>query len=220
MGQNPPVSDSWGIDAAIGAAAVVARTAGGVTRGVLGSAPGKVAMGVAEFATRPLAEQGRALSHEAAEDGAPGLTDVIRQVTPGVVDAIGINGILEQIDVDALIDRVDVDKIVARVDVDKIVARVDIDALLKRVDINAIVQRLDMDQLMSSTELGGIIAQSTSGVATQALDSVRSQGVGLDGFINRWANRLVRRDVRALPTGPPLLVDPPKALPPAASDAS
>ncbi len=83
------------------------------------------------------------------------------------------------------------------------------------MDVNSIVQRVDIDSLMTETELGSIIAQSTSGVASQALDSVRSQGVGLDGFISRWANRLTRRDPAELPAGPPLLVDQPRALPPA-----
>ena len=81
----------------------------------------------------------------------------------------------------------------------------------------SVVERVDIDQLMSETELGTIIAQSTSGVASQALDTVRSQGVGLDGFIAKWANRLTRRDPAELPAGPPLLVDQPRALPPAES---
>ena len=67
------------------------------------------------------------------------------------------------------------------------------------VDINALVQRLDMDALVSNTELGSIIAQSTSGVASEALDVVRSQGVGMDNFIARLTNRVLRRDVAELP---------------------
>jgi hypothetical protein len=74
-----------------------------------------------------------------------------------------------------------------------------------------------MDALVANTELGSIIAQSTSGVASEALDAVRSQGVGLDNFIGRLANRVMRRDPKELPAGPALLVQDQLALP-AASD--
>ena len=65
------------------------------------------------------------------------------------------------------------------------------------------------------TELGAIIAQSTSGVASEALDAVRRQGVSLDNILARVSNRLVGRNVDDLPAGPPLLVERTKALPPA-----
>ena len=70
-----------------------------------------------------------------------------------------------------------------------------------------------MDALVANTELGGIIARSTSGVASEALDVVRSQGVGMDNFIARVVNRAMRRDQDELPQGPPLLVETPLALP-------
>ncbi len=216
----------WAVDAAIGATATVLRLAGGLTRAVLASPPAQAAADVARTVTRPLAEEGRAIRTGSAQEGAPGLAEVVRTVAPAVVDAVGINGILEQVDVERIIERVDVDRIVSRVDVDRIVSRVDVerivdrvdvDRIVDRVDVNAVVERVDIDQLMSETELGAIIAQSTSGVASQALDTVRSQGVGLDGFIAKWANRLTRRDPAELPAGPPLLVDQPRALPPAES---
>lgn len=95
----------------------------------------------------------------------------------------------------------------AAVDIDvALMKRVDIDALLTRVDINSMVGRIDVDSLVQNTELGGIIAKSTSGVASEALDVVRAQGVGLDGFVDRWMARLLRRDRSGLPKGPPLLV--------------
>jgi hypothetical protein len=120
--------------------------------------------------------------------------------------------VIEAIDIDALIDRVDVDKIIDRVDVDKIIDRVDVEKIVSRVDINAIVNNLDIDALVQHTELGAIIARSTTGVVTELLDVVRSQGVGLDDFTFRWANRIIRRRVDDLPLGPPLLVTPPPAL--------
>ena len=54
---------------------------------------------------------------------------------------------------------------------------------------------------MEQTELGSIIARSTTGVLTEILDVIRAQGVGLDDFILRWGNRLIGRGTRS-PTGP------------------
>ena len=51
-------------------------------------------------------------------------------------------------------------------------------------------------------------------MASEALDVVRSQGVGMDNFIARLTNRVLRRDLAELPTGPPLLIEAQLALPP------
>ena len=118
--------------------------------------------------------------------------------------------VIEAIDIDALIDRVDIDKVVSRVDVDKVIGKVDVDKIIDRVDINAIVEKIDIDALVEQTELGSIIARSTTGILTEILDVIRAQGVGLDDFIFRWANRLTgrRRKIADWPEGPPLLVGP------------
>jgi hypothetical protein len=123
-----------------------------------------------------------------------------------VLEAIDVDALIDRVDVDKIVDRVDVDKIVARVDVDKIVDRVDVQKIAQRIDVNAIVDQLDIDALVQHTELGSIIARSTTGVITEILDVIRSQGVGLDDFMLRWANRLVGRKVDQLPLGPRLLV--------------
>jgi hypothetical protein len=143
-----------------------------------------------------------------------------------VMDAIDMDALLARVDVDAIVQRVDVDKIVSRVDVDQIIQRVDVDAIvqrvdldallervdvakiLERVDVKAIVDQVDIDDLVAQTELGTIIARSTSGVASEVLDAVRAQGVGLDDFVARWVNRALRRRPADLPVGPPLLVRP------------
>jgi hypothetical protein len=146
------------------------------------------------------------------------------RIVPLIVDAIDIDSILDKVDIEKIIERVDVEKIVERVDVDKIVDRVDIQQIvdrvdvqqiIERVDINAIVEKIDIDSLVEQTELGSIIARSTTGILTEVLDVIRSQGVGLDDFILRWGNRLVGRGkkVAEWPQGPPLLVAP-RAVPP------
>jgi hypothetical protein len=125
-----------------------------------------------------------------------------------VLEAIDMNALLDRIDVDAIVSRVDVDKLIDRVDVEKIIERVDVEKIVERVDVEKIVERVDIDALMEKTELGSIIARSTTGVATQVLDLIRSQGVGLDDFIARWTNRILRRSAESLPLGPPTLVGP------------
>jgi hypothetical protein len=133
----------------------------------------------------------------------------------GIVSRVDVDRIVSQVDLDALLARLDVDALMARVDVgallervdlDALLDRIDLDALISRLDLNAVLQRLDIDELVSNTELGSIIAQSTSGVASEALDAVRSQGVGLDNFLDRLVNRISRRDPASVPVGPPLLV--------------
>ena len=123
----------------------------------------------------------------------------MEQLAQAMADRV-VNLVLEAIDIDALLDRIDVDAIVSRVDVDKLIDRVDVEKIIERVDVEKIVERVDIDALMEKTELGSIIARSTTGVASQVLDLVRSQGVGLDDFFARWTNRLLRRPPNRCPS--------------------
>ncbi len=133
---------------------------------------------------------------------------VAERVVSMVMDAIDIDALLERIDVDSLVSRVDVDAVVSRVDVGKLIDRVDVEKIIERVDVEKIIERVDIDALMEKTELGSIIARSTTGVASEVLDVIRAQGVGLDDFFARLVNRLLRRTDQSLPLGPPTLVGP------------
>jgi hypothetical protein len=124
-----------------------------------------------------------------------------------MVKRIDVDSLIDRVDVEKIIDRVDVDKIIDRVDVDKIIDRVDVEKIIDRVDIDKIIDRVDVDSLMEQTELGAIIARSTTSVASDLLDVVRAQGVGLDDFFARWVNRTLRRSPADLPLGPPTLVE-------------
>jgi hypothetical protein len=127
----------------------------------------------------------------------------IEQVAQAVAERV-VSIVMDAIDMDALLERIDVDAIVARVDVDGLIDRVDVEKIIERVDVKRIVERVDIDAVMEQTELGSIIARSTTSVASEVLDLVRAQGVGLDDFVARWVNRILRR--KDLPTGPPGLV--------------
>jgi len=110
-----------------------------------------------------------------------------------VVSALDMNALLDQVDMNALLDQVDMDALLDQVDINRV---------LDRVDVNSIVDRIDIDALVEQTDLGAIIARSSSGVASDALDVLRSQTVGLDEFIARWIGRLRRRPYTG-PPGPP-----------------
>jgi hypothetical protein len=131
----------------------------------------------------------------------------VEQLAQAVAERV-VSIVMDAIDIDALLDRIDVDSVVSRVDVEKLIERVDVEKIIERVDVEKIIERVDIDALMEKTELGTIIARSTTGVASEVLDVIRAQSVGLDDFSARWVNRLLRRSNDTLPLGPPTLVAP------------
>lgn len=119
-----------------------------------------------------------------------------------VVEALDINALLDQIDVNRLLDRVDADRLIARVDVDALLERVDVDALLGRIDVNELASRVDVDAVLERTELRGVLSRSSSTIASEGIDLVRSQAVGLDDFVARWVSRLRHRTYSGPPAWP------------------
>jgi hypothetical protein len=104
--------------------------------------------------------------------------------------------------VEIVVSALDVNALLDRVDLNAVLDQVDIGQVLDRIDLNGIVERIDVEALVEQTDLGAIIARSSSGVASDVLDVVRSQTVGLDEFIARWMGRLRRRPYTG-PPGPP-----------------
>jgi hypothetical protein len=90
-----------------------------------------------------------------------------------------------------------------------VVGEVDVAAVVDRIDIDAVVQRVDVEAIVEETDLGPIIAASTSGFASETLDSARTGAVGVDTIVTRVVDRLMRRRGEA-PLGPPLLVPDPQ----------
>jgi hypothetical protein len=137
------------------------------------------------------------------------------RVTDLVVHAIDINALLQTVDLNALLERVDVNaplkqvdlnELIQQVDVNELLKQVDVSAVLDRVDINDVIGRIDMERLVSQTDIGAIIARSTGGIATEALDAARSGAVGLDQLIDRWVTRRLRRKAPR-PLAPPALLN-------------
>jgi hypothetical protein len=110
--------------------------------------------------------------------------------------------VVSALDVNELLDLVDLNAVLDQVDLNAVLDRIDLNHLLERIDLNDVVKRIDVDALVGQTDLGAAIARASSGVASDVLDVVRSQTVGLDEFIARWIGRLRRRPYTG-PPGPP-----------------
>jgi hypothetical protein len=85
--------------------------------------------------------------------------------------------------------------------VNAVLAEVALNAVLDWVDVTGLVERINVHALAGQIDLGAVIVRSSSEVACDALDVVRSQTVGLDEFIARWIGRLRRRSYAGPPGG-------------------
>ena len=120
-----------------------------------------------------------------------------QQVTERVVDLV-----VGALDVNELAAQVDVNAILSRVDIDAMLRKIDLNALLSQVDVNELAQRIDVASLVEKADIGAIVAQSSGGMAREAVDAVRCRTAGLDQVIDRWVRLLLRRKD---PAPPPLL---------------
>jgi hypothetical protein len=155
-----------------------------------------------------LARRGLTISAEAvAQRVAESVIDlVVQAVDPNVLlQAVDLNGLLGRVDMNTLLNQVDVNTLVKQTDINALLRRVDLNELLDRVDLNNVVGRIDMEKLAAKTDFGAIIARSTGGIATEALDAARGGAVGLDQRVDRWVTRLLRRKAPGSLAPPALL---------------
>jgi hypothetical protein len=121
---------------------------------------------------------GRLLAAAFALDGwaARGLAEQRRAQAAAVAAVRGLIAALAA----AVLDEIDLDEVVARVDLDRIIDRVDLDAVVARVDIEAIVARVDLpgltEQVIEEVDLGEIIRESSSTMASETVDALRGAG--------------------------------------------
>ena len=76
--------------------------------------------------------------------------------------------------------------ITERIDPNELLNRVDVNKQLERVDINALMKRVDIDDLVQRSNLAAIVAESSSGVFTGIMDTMRIQIVDIDLWLYRW----------------------------------
>ncbi|MGH2814938.1 MAG: hypothetical protein ACRDLC_07245, partial [Actinomycetota bacterium] len=167
------------------------------------------------WAARGLAEQRRA-----QEVAARAVRALIAALVATVLDEADLDEVVARVDLDRIVDRInpnqiaariDLDEIVDRVDVDAIAARIDLDAIVARVDLDAIVSRIDLagltEQVIDEVDLGEIIRESSSTMATETVDALRVRGMRVDGLVSRIVDRILFREGQRQ-TGP--LLDEPR----------
>jgi hypothetical protein len=195
---------------------ILARPAVGFARGSVAVA--RHHLGLDGWAARGLAEQRRArelaarairaliAALVAAVVDEVDLDQVVARVDlDRIVDRINLNQIAARIDLDQIVDRVDIDAIAARIDLDAIADRIDLDAIVARVDIDAILARVDLpaltEQVIDEVDLGEIIRESSSTMASETVDALRVQGMHIDGLVSRLVDRVLLRESQRQ-TGP------------------
>jgi hypothetical protein len=150
-----------------------ARLSSAVAGAVLDTPPLRGSLARLETPVAVVAARGAALRHDDEEQLKAFLVSIeplVSTVLQFVVDLLPIEAILDRVDVDA------------------IVRRVDIDALVQRVDLPRVVT-----EVLEKIELGDLIADSTTSIATDARDAVRVQAIRVDGGVASVVDRILRR---------------------------
>ncbi|MGO8862246.1 MAG: hypothetical protein ACLQRH_15980 [Acidimicrobiales bacterium] len=138
----------------------------------------------------------------ATPKGIRGTPERLAQLIAGQV----VNLVIESLDFDALLGRININALLERIDVNELLEQVDVNRLMGQIDVNALMSDIDLDALVQHMELEALIARSTTSAMGAVLDVVRRVGVGLDDFVARLVDRLLRRGHGTRPLGPVLLV--------------
>src|SRR5829696_8498855 len=163
------------------------------------------------WAARGVAEQRRAQALAVRAVRA-----LIAALAAAVLDEIDLDEVVARVDLDRIVDRVNLNQIAARIDLNEIVHRIDIDTIADRIDLDAIVARVDLDailarvdlpglteQVIDEVDLGEIIRESSSTMASETVDALRVQGMRVDGLVSRIVDRVLLRQGQRQ-TGPSL----------------
>jgi hypothetical protein len=159
-----------------------ARLTGAVAGAVASTPPVRGSLSFLESQLQPLADRGAEQRHEDEEQ----LRSFVTGLEP-LISAV-LNVVVELLPIEAILARVDVDALVARVDVNALVGRVDVNEIVQRVDLPGIVTTV-----LENIELGDLIADSTTNIATSARDTARVQAIRVDGGLAEVVDRLLRR---------------------------
>jgi hypothetical protein len=218
------------MDAAVAVAGRVRSPLGLLARPALALARGSVAVARHHLDLDGWAARGLAGQRRAQEAAARAVQTIIAALTAAVLDEVDVdqvvarvdlervveridlNQIAARIDLDAIIERIDIDAIAARIDLDAIATRLDLDAIVARVDVDAVLARVDLpaltEQVIDEVDLGEIIRESSSTMASETVDALRVQGMRVDGLVSRVVDRILLRE-EPRQTGPPRRAPPP-----------
>lgn len=125
------------------------------------------------------------------------------RLVPQIADAI-----IERIDLtDVVLEQVDLHRIVVSaldsLDLTEVVLeRVDINAIVEQADIDSVIDRVPIlplaNYVIDEINLPQIIRDSTSGIAGDALNTMRRQSAGADDLVSRIVDRATFRKGRKL----------------------
>jgi hypothetical protein len=186
------------LDAAVAVAARLGSPLGVLARPAVAFARGSAAVArhhldLDGWAARGLAEQRR--TREAAARTARAL---ITALAAAVLDQLDLDDVVARVDLDRVVERIDLNQLAQRIDVDAIAARIDLDAVIARVDLDAVVARLDLpgltEQVIDDIDLGEIIRESSSTMASETVDALRVQGMRADRLVSRVVDRILLRN--------------------------
>jgi hypothetical protein len=160
-----------------------------LARPAMALAAGSVAVARHHLDLDGWAAQGLAEQRRAQEAAVRAVRALIAALATSVLDEIDLDEVVARVDVDAIAQRIDLDAIVARIDLEALVARVDIDAILARVDLPGLTE-----QVIDEVDLGEIIRESSSTMASETVDALRVQGMRVDGLVSRIVDRILQRE--------------------------
>ncbi|GKY98609.1 hypothetical protein MPSEU_000817600 [Mayamaea pseudoterrestris] len=101
-----------------------------------------------------------------------------------IVECVDVDGVVRRVNVEDVLERIDVNALVDRIDINRLLERIDWNHLLNdKIDVNTIVAKVDVNRMLMQTDMGSIVAHSTTGMATEVLDALRSQVIVLDLWI-------------------------------------
>ena len=144
------------------------------------------------------------------------LDAVVRRIDLDAVAAtLDLDRLVALVDLDAAVRRVDLDGVVRRVDLDAVIGRVDLDAVAARIDPNPLVTRVDLDaavaridivgiarEVIAAIDLPEIVRDSTGALSSDAVRTVRAEGMQADDVVAGFVDRVLRRRLRPQPVVP------------------
>jgi hypothetical protein len=68
-----------------------------------------------------------------------------------------------------------------------------IGAVLDMIDWDMLIQHVPVEKVVANVDLGGIVRESTTGLAGQTVDAIRVQVMGLDLWTARVVDKILRR---------------------------
>jgi hypothetical protein len=141
------------------------------------------------------------------------LNAVVRRVDLDAAAAgLDIDRLVGEVDLDAVVSRVDLDAAVRRVDLNAVVGLVDLNAVVRRVDLDAVVGLVDLDaavrrvdvvriarEVIAAIDLPEIVRDSTGALSSDAVRTVRAEGMQADDMLAAFVDRVLRRRPRPEP---------------------